>query len=205
MTVPTATRVAVVTALAVALAAVTVRSTATLTAAAVYVSTEGPPASERYSKRRLEEPAVVYATSVVDPADPWPAGRKFVSDDDYRTLSSMTSDVVVEASATATGPRVYPKLTTGSPTGFATRGRYIRNPFGNFGKGDHEMEFDDDRHADFILNGGGAVGGSPKWNRYTKLVVLHILLHDFDFSLGVRKTSNRPYFSSLSILLEELN
>ncbi|VVC34767.1 Hypothetical protein CINCED_3A020327 [Cinara cedri] len=93
-----------------------------------------------------------------------PTGRKLSSDDDYRTLPSMDTDMIVEASVAATGPKTYPSLMAGG-SGFVTRGRHIRNPYGSFGKNDQEMEFEDDQPTDYIFNGGGG-SGMPKWNRY---------------------------------------
>ncbi|VVC34768.1 Hypothetical protein CINCED_3A017209 [Cinara cedri] len=149
--------------MATALAATLVSATVRPTVSTAQVSTDVPSALNRTSRELRVEPVAENSTS--DSPEHRMAGRKLSADDDYRTLSSMTSDVVVEASATATGPKVYPSLTTGAPAGFVTRGRYIRNPFGNFGKDDQEMEFDDDQHADFMFTGGGG-GGMPKWNRY---------------------------------------
>lgn len=91
-------------------------------------------------------------------------GRKMTSDD-YNTFSSLTSaDIIVEstsepaATAVAAAKVVYPSLTTGAPS-FVTRGRYIRNPF-YFSKDDQEVEFDDDQHAEVVLN-----PAMSKWNR----------------------------------------
>lgn len=98
-------------------------------------------------------------------------GRK-LSSDDYNTFSSLTSDIIVETSSSPTSSKVYPSLTTRSPT-FITRGRFIRNPF-YFSREDQEMEFEDDQHSDLSLN-----GGLPKWNRYvlcTKSTMTIILL-----------------------------
>lgn len=80
--------------------------------------------------------------------------------DEYNTYSSLTSDVTIEtSSSSAVNTKVFPSLTTSFPN-FATRGRFIKNPF-YFSKDDQEMEFEDDPHHDSFLN-----SGFPKWNRY---------------------------------------
>lgn len=115
-----------------------------------------PTRSDRTSKE--------FQTSANEPA-PVPefktTGRKITSDD-YNTFSSLTSaDIIVEATSEPTAAPakvVYPSLTTGAPS-FVTRGRYIRNPF-YFSKDDQEVEFDDDQHAEVVLN-----PASSKWNR----------------------------------------
>ncbi|CAI6364216.1 unnamed protein product [Macrosiphum euphorbiae] len=85
-------------------------------------------------------------------------GRKSTTDD-YNTFSSLTSDVFVETPSSVSNTKSYPSLTTSTPA-FVTRGRYIRNPF-YFSKEDQEVEFEEDQHADVLLN-----GAFPKWNRY---------------------------------------
>lgn len=80
--------------------------------------------------------------------------------DDYNTYSSLKSDITIEtSSSSAVNTKVYPSLTTSFPN-FATRGRFIKNPF-YFSKDDQEIEFEDDPHPDSFLN-----SGFPKWNRY---------------------------------------
>lgn len=89
-------------------------------------------------------------------------GRKITSDD-FNTFSSLTSaDIVVESTSEPAAKTVYPSLTTGPPS-FVTRGRYIRNPF-YFSKDDQEVEFDDDQHAEVVLN-----PATSKWNRYAHI------------------------------------
>lgn len=97
--------------------------------------------------RLIDEPAIELITT----------GRKS-STDDYNTFSSLTSDVIIETSSNTANPKLYPSLTTTLPT-FVTRGRYIKNPV-YFNKNDQEMDFYEDPHAEFLLN-----GGMPKWNR----------------------------------------
>lgn len=162
------TAVMAATALAAAFATVTDRPAAT----PAQVSLEVPPATGRTSREfRDGHAAAAYPLSPVYRIEHRSSGRKFGSDDDYRTLQPITSDLVVEASAAAGGPaKPYPSLTTSSPVGYVARGRFIRNPFGNFGKDDQEMEFDDEQHAEFMYSGGGAGAGMPKWNRYTESV-----------------------------------
>jgi len=90
--------------------------------------------------------------------------RKFGSDE-YNTYTSLTSDVIVEtSSSTAVNSKLYPSLTTSAPS-FVTRGRYIRNPF-YFTKDDQEMEYEDDQHAELLIN-----SGIPKLNRYDACVL----------------------------------
>lgn len=164
------TAVMATAALAAGFATVTVRPPVTPAQASIEV----PPAAGRASREFRDE----HAATAYPPASPVyrvehrSHGRKFGSDDEYRTLQAVASDLVVEASAAAGGPaKVYPSLTTGAPVGYVARGRFIRNPFGNFGKDDQEVEFDDDQHAEFMFGGGGGGGGGmPKWNRYTESV-----------------------------------
>lgn len=165
MTIVIIVNAAMITVLAATLVSATIQPTVTT----VQVSTDRLPAVNRTSRVLRAEPVEENSTSPVEFSEHRTIGRKLSSLDDFRTLSSMSSDVVVEASATATIPKLYPSLTTVSPVGHVTRGRYIRNPFGMFGKDEQDnMEFDDDHHADFMFNSGSSnlMGGMPKWNRY---------------------------------------
>lgn len=147
-------------ALAAAFVSVAVMST---TATADRPTEEEPMVDDGTIRELPGDPAEAHSTPAADSHRPRAAGRKLVPDDDYRTLSSAASELLVR-------PPTYPSLTTGPPAGFAMRSRHIGNPFGIFSKDDQEMEFDDDhQHADFVSNGGG--GGMPKWNRYTKSVL----------------------------------
>lgn len=115
------------------------------------------PQTNRTSKELQEKSRLIHDPATMELIT---TGRKS-SADDYNTFSSLTSDVIIETSSNAAAnPKPsYPSLTTSVPT-FVTRGRHIRNPF-YFNKDDQEMEFEDDPHTDFLLNGGAL----PKWNR----------------------------------------
>jgi len=123
------------------------------------VSTDAPhlPQANRTSKELQDKPKLIQDMSV----ELKTTGRKSTADD-YNTFSSLTSDVFVETPSSVANSKLYPSLTTSTPA-FVTRGRYIRNPF-YFSKDDQEVEFEEDQHADILLN-----GGFPKWNRYGKI------------------------------------
>lgn len=76
------------------------------------------------------------------------------SSDDFKTFSSLTSDVTVDTSSS-------PSVNSKGSSNFVTRGRTVKNPF-YYNKEDQEMEFEDDSHSDSFFN-----SGFPKWNRYT--------------------------------------
>ncbi|XP_060834129.1 uncharacterized protein LOC132917415 [Rhopalosiphum padi] len=120
------------------------------------VSTDAPLLSQvnRTSKELQDTSKLVQDISV----ELKTSGRKSTPED-YNTFSSLTSDVFVETPSSISNPKLYPSLTTSMPA-FVTRGRYIRNPF-FFSKDDQEVEFEEDQHADVLLN-----SGFPKWNRY---------------------------------------
>lgn len=128
------------------------------------VSTEAPHLSQanRTSKELQDKSKLVQNVSV----ELKTTGRKSTTDD-YNTFSSLTSDVFVETPSSVSNSKLYPSLTTSTPA-FVTRGRYIRNPF-YFSKDDQEVEFEEDQHADMLLN-----GGFPKWNRYENIYVYNM-------------------------------
>ncbi|XP_027838226.2 uncharacterized protein LOC114120505 [Aphis gossypii] len=127
-----------------------------ITTAQLDASTDAPllPQANRTSKELQDKSKLVQDISV----ELRTSGRKSTTDD-YNSFSSLTSDVFVETPSSVPNPKLYPSLTTSMPA-FVTRGRYIRNPF-YFSKDDQEVEFEEDQHADVLLN-----GGFPKWNRY---------------------------------------
>lgn len=145
-----------------------------ITTAQLDASTDAPllPQTNRTSKELQDKSKLVQDISV----ELRTSGRKSATDD-YNSFSSLTSDVFVETPSSVPNPKLYPSLTTSMPA-FVTRGRYIRNPF-YFSKDDQEVEFEEDQHADVLLN-----GGFPKWNRYaiiksTKLSLKYSNLTDF--------------------------
>lgn len=145
-----------------------------ITTAQLDASTDAPllPQANRTSKELQDKSKLVQDISV----ELRTSGRKSTTDD-YNSFSSLTSDVFVETPSSVPNPKLYPSLTTSMPA-FVTRGRYIRNPF-YFSKDDQEVEFEEDQHADVLLN-----GGFPKWNRYE-------IIKSTELSL---KYSNLTYF-----------